>query len=201
MVRKILADSKTQTRRILKRQPLKFLEYDYSDGFKRPVFEYPDGKEMLPKSPYGWPGDLLWVRENWIWEGVTSYDDLLPVGEYIYAADVNHPEDYKWRPSIHMPKRGARIWLMITDVDVQRLQNISEKEAVEEGAELHTIRGIVTDKSYTSYLNGFMRLWCDIHGVESWNENPWVWKITFNVISTSGREKAYQKINEKVLLL
>jgi len=108
----------------------------------------------------------------------------------------------KWKPSIHMPKAAARIWLMITDVRVERLQDISEADALNEGMikqETCRTNEVTGDKIFIygashkclsgswsglnfSAIQGFRHLWSEINGYESWNANPWVWVIEYKRI-------------------
>ncbi len=129
MVRAILADAKTQTRRVVRWPVL-----GPSDGRKRRVYTESDAAEInaTPRlCPYGTPGDDLWVRETW------RADDFDPPGT-IYAAD--HPEllddvrgIIRWRPSIHMSRNRSRIALRVTSVRVERLHAITMEDIVAEG--------------------------------------------------------------------
>jgi hypothetical protein len=144
-----------------------------------------DGTSLLGvKCPYGHRDDLLWVRE--------SFAEKLAV--YKYKADFkdqdssfNHP----WKPSRYMPKAAARIWQQITEIRVERLQNISEEDAKAEGVEplINTFPGIDNFKyiKTPNYRTGFMKTWIKINGEESWNSNPWVWVVKYKVLSTTGR--------------
>lgn len=138
------------------------------------------------------PGDILYVRETWNQlarvdeNGYTHYNDLF----YVYKADKNQPDLYddngfylddterKWRPSIHMPKEAARIWLQVTDVRAERLHNLTNRDAKKEGVTVET------DNSGIAHRAAFMRLWdstikkSDISRY-GWNANPWVWVIEF----------------------
>lgn len=130
-----------------------------------------------PKPPYQ-RGDILYVRETWA-EGCEE-------GTYIYKADdklAELPEFKKtsrliYRPSIHMPKVAARIWLKVTDVRVERLQEITNKEAKQEGV------AVESDNSGIMHRLGFAQLWdstikkSDL-GRYGWEANPWVWVIEF----------------------
>ena len=150
MVRAILAGRKTMTRRVIKPQP---------DGRHRRVdFEYGFLKESSringcweverrSKCPYGQPGDLLWVRETWYYENhmhdLTAGEPDLPGGLYshrfIFRASIpDYPVDvgvgeHGWKPSIFMPKIAARLWLEVVSVRVERLQDITEDDAIAEG--------------------------------------------------------------------
>lgn len=149
--------------------------------------------------PYGKPGDRLWVRETF--KQIASGEVKDGYGEvrygYAYQADsatiwAKHPtiihdltgqpptgpmqfQPRPWKPSIHMPRRASRITLEITEVRVQRLQDISEEDAVAEGAPLKN-----SPASFlTSHKRGFAELWESINGAGSWDANPWVWALTF----------------------
>jgi len=140
----------------------------------------PKGNERLcPYEPPYQPGDILYVRETW---------NRLPyTGDYIYKADDKDNRNIPkgevghiiWRPSIHMPKEAARIWLKVTNVRVERLQDMDDHEAYKEGA---------GEKKAIYYIGArkceFAKLWdstikksdLDRYG---WNANPWVWVIEF----------------------
>jgi hypothetical protein len=151
------------------------------------------------------PGDILYVRETWFYEhhmeNKTEGEPDLPSGRYknryIYRADnPNYPVNigvgaYGWRPSIHMPKEAARIWLKVTDVRVERLQEISEDGAVKEGIYVANCKDCnapfgcdaCPDEGYDE-IDEFAELWdstikksdIDRYG---WDANPWVWVISF----------------------
>lgn len=149
MVRQILAGTKTQTRRIAKLTPK------------------PRRKEQVRalECPYGFPGDLLWVRESFL-------PSPFGVCQYMYKATAPDEHEYlKWKPSIHMPRVASRITLRITDIRLHRLQKITEADAVAEGCR-------ASGKSHPA-LNDFAFLWNSIHGDGSWEANPWVWVIEF----------------------
>lgn len=191
MVRAILDGRKTCTRRLVKPQPKSKLCYTFA-GSDSNTWGYPNrtaheiwGEEFkLPNDiteeelskrwnpPYH-TDDILYVRETW---------KKAPNGYYYYEdwqrndiADVT-----KWKPSIHMPKEAARIWLKVTDVRVERLQEITSEQICREGVEVeypHVLNG--EEKRYA-----FSRLWdstikksdLDRYG---WNASPWVWVIEF----------------------
>lgn len=118
------------------------------------------------RCPYGQPGEHLWVRETWQKFGK----------EYAYAAtDGDVYLETKWRSSIHMPRAISRLTLEITDIRAERLHYITEADAVAEGCE----SGGDWDSAPTvQYSN----LWETINGPGSWEQNPWVWVITFKKI-------------------
>lgn len=170
MVRAILDGRKSCTRRIIKPQPQGYFEVS-----EEPLYIYDtDGKQGKITPPYQ-PGDILYVRETW---------KKAPNGYYYYEdwqrgdiADLT-----KWKPSIHMPKEAARIWLKVTDVRVERLQEVSAESALAEGADkyIHTNGGLDENMTITSFIG----IWnstikksdLDSYG---WSANPWVWFIEF----------------------
>ena len=175
MVRAIMEGRKTQTRRVVKPIPPRGLTPNHCR--------------------YGVPGDRLWVRETWAhvfgheeyesWEmpHIKSFvvDNYLtgsiPAGkpangDTVYAADGwdDYVEngDFRWRPSIHMPRWASRITLDVVDVRVQLLQDITQEDAGAEGVRSR---------------EEFHALWESINGAGSWDANPWVWAVTFKRVS------------------
>lgn len=157
-----------------------------------------DKKVDFIKSPYGQKGDLIWVRETVF--DTSKYPNaplFSGVGKYVYKADEAFIGCHKWTPSIHMPKAAARIWLLNEGVTVERLQDITEEDAIAEGVK-RFFTPLFQEWRYKDYLeslsdwrsayNSFSTLWMSINGFESWDANPWVWVIRFKVVSTTGRE-------------
>lgn len=184
MVRAILEGRKTQTRRLVKadwiqsdRAPL-----EVAPGF----FHFWCSGEHA--CPLGEPGDLLWVRETHYLVRQQGKQDGAVI-EIDYKADPNHEQrmcPQKWRPSIHMPRWASRITLEITGVRVERLQDISEADAVAEGIEFDPGEGGVFHVSRVaggcwsdSAVGSFGKLWKSINGDDSWDANPWVWVVEF----------------------
>lgn len=166
MVRAILDGRKTVTRR-----GIKFPEGQTGhllESGKRDYIYYPGGIKYPPYQP----GDILYVRETWC-RGSLDYKKE----QYYYKAD-NIDFSCKWHPSIHMPKEAARIWLKVTDVWVERLQDIAEEQAQAEGCNSGMLTGPCTARGQ------FENLWnstlkksdLDRYG---WDANPWVWVIEF----------------------
>jgi hypothetical protein len=135
--------------------------------------------------PYGKVGDKLWVRETFVPD---YFDDHKPA----YKADWNeiaaeYINEPKWKPSIHMPKSAARIWLEIISIKVERLQDITNTDSESEGIKTKKINGSEVYDDYNcpdSFpfifpAQSFKSLWSKINGIESWNANPWVWVIEF----------------------
>ena len=192
MVRAILEGKKTMTRRICKHQP--------PNGVERIALDmWDDGVKI--HNPYGWKGDRLWVRETW---SIISHPAPLygpPDNEILYRADFSYdasPLQWgdKWRPSIFMPRSICRILLEIINIRVERLQDITEEEAIAEGIEpipfadskkkdnMFTVTTPEGDKyNYSSNFKtakeAFKALWQSINGPGSWEQNPWVWVIEF----------------------
>jgi hypothetical protein len=189
MVRAILDGRKSCTRRIIKPQPQGYFEVS-----EEPLYIYDtDGKQGKITPPYQ-PGDILYVRETW-----SEVETVNGVPFHIYKADDNgrYADDNhkfeRWYPSIHMPKEAARIWLKVTDVRVERLQDITPKDAENEGVGnlfyedigySEKNYGTEVDPEYGIAKEQFAWLWestikkSDL-GRYGWNANPWVWVIEF----------------------
>jgi hypothetical protein len=207
MVKAILDGRKTQTRRIIKSQPLGKYEglvlphsTQYKEGKHTFRFiEYEKAEKDFDKalqyisSPYT-KDDVLWVRETFAELDLFEFGyKKEPPELYGYKADMSakfvYSDDYldtfawnwehdtiKWKPSIFMPKDAARIFIKVKEVRVERVQDISEADAVAEGMQT------VLDKSPTSAILRFDKLWVEINGIKSWKENLFVWVITFERI-------------------
>lgn len=194
MVQALLAGRKTCTRRLVKFLPGKNLQWT---GYIKDGLMLYNGKNepCIRKAPYQ-PGDILYVRETW-GEG---YEE----GTYIYKADDKLADlpTFKdstkliYHPSIHMPKYAARIWLKVTDVRVERLQEITEAEAILEGAIDNRAFIHSPDNEYDHIHTArehFIDIWnstikksdTDKYG---WNANPWVWVIEFERCEKPGKE-------------
>ena len=204
MVKAILEDRKTQTRRLVKGLPL-----------AEPWFTVEDGKPMMCDENGEWypaerfsvvqPGDILWVRETWAKD----------VGRYLYRANYSDTEKFymngreirmTWHPSIHMPRAAARLFLGVKDVRMERLQDMSEKDAISEG-----YSGICPGAHTVYFPDGYAEP-CHVGGEEchygywycnhsipeafgrdiwdgtikpadlpryGWEANPWVWAYEF----------------------
>ena len=205
MVRAILDGRKRCTRRLIKHNVDTVLNSPYHK-------EHPETEDAwlirrLCRAPYD-PGDILYVRETWAWcpcwdcgmdgeQGeceheaeLKFHDEKREHGCYMYRAsceDNEYPSVDTWHPSIHMPKEAARIWLKVTNVRVERLQEITEDGAKAEGAidnrgfihspkneydSIHTAR-----EHFTEIWNSTIKKSdLDRYG---WNTNPWVWVIEF----------------------
>jgi len=201
MVRAILDGRKTQTRRVIKPQPIctgtsgidRFergclgMDYWYpsSPSGKIGIFEPP-----RYKCPYGVPGDRLWVRETWLNAGV-EIPGCKP-DEIWYREDEDeafaiscepHDQRPKWRPSIFMPRWASRITLEVTGIRVERVQDIIEGDIRSEGVECpeHDFHSGFCAGECSSLRGAFRTLWDSINkkrGYE-WDVNPWCWVISF----------------------
>ena len=204
MVRAILDGGKTQTRRPLKVQPSadtvafddRFLRKGKSRKSQLQHWFAPrntiDEREVdrgspgAIVSPFGLPGDGLYVRETWahVWKTESPED-----GHVVeYRADTEHPHPggwpaeesdstdcLKWKPSIHMRREDSRIQLSIESVGVENVHGISEEDAKSEG---------VTPMADEDYTAAFLRTWRDIYGAA----RPWAWVVEFRVLSVNGKE-------------
>lgn len=210
MVQALLDNRKKQTRRtnkleVVNQEPNNWIKPSL-DSSGEWVFSTEKGpaKQVRVKCPYGKLGDLLWVRETFCPTGSQEYLNASTEQPYFYKADVKESDfvkemmanyGWKWKPSIHMPKDAARIWLKVTNVRVERLQEISKEDAIAEGIEK-------AGEVFKFYMNpkpnywkpavdnpiiSFHSLWECINGENSWIANPWVWVVEFEVVSTTGR--------------
>ncbi len=163
---------------------------------------------VLGDCRYGQPGDLLWVRETWqAWQRVSvEYDEwgpitpdvrLVPWAEWVEQHGEPGAIEYRatsesvgpWTPSIHMPKWAARIWLEVTGVRVERLQDLSPADAIAEGIVEHSgvdVPGYGLTDCPEKYLandprDAFRDLWESINGPDSWRANVWVWVVSFKL--------------------
>lgn len=193
MVLAILNGSKTQTRRII--SPPK--GFEGATYFPHRAMWATTLKESKPSRPFQC-GKELWAREAW--RVHKNYNHLRPGlvhsamgGDTGYCVDFRatpRPGDFwgKWRPSIYMPRWASRIMLTITCVRVERLQSINEENAKWEGIHTFNVRGMEyfhhrptapTEEQFTTAKMAFRDLWQSINGPKSWEENPWVWVISF----------------------
>ncbi|WP_207666812.1 hypothetical protein [Coprococcus sp. AF38-1] len=219
MVRAILDGRKSCTRRIVNPQPQGRLCYTFAGGDcgtwgypSKTAYENWGDEYKLPEDitdeelkrrwnpPYH-TDDILYVRETW----------RKGLERYIYRADYSDTEKFyrggkeiemKWHPSIHMPKEAARIWLKVTDVRVERLQEITEEQACMEGTDpwdeacyenngWHPTLSDPDSGGDPNMIDGFHKLWnstikksdLDYYG---WSANPWVWVIEFERCERGG---------------
>lgn len=192
MVRAILDGRKTQTRRPMNPQP----EFCGGAGEESDISKW--GFHSMDRTPHfvsvtefapplGTVGDRLWVRETFrIYRSFIEcacYDDCQCAsmnGKPLYRASYPSPDDDKWTPSIHMPRWASRIDLEITRVWVERVQDITEEDALKEGCEGDPVYG------HNGFPNGlgprdeFRDLWQSIYG--TWDANPFVWAYEFRRI-------------------
>jgi hypothetical protein len=184
MVRALLAGTKTQTRRPVKPQP----DFDtaramlggdtsgasivYDHAFGGLGLKRGNGTGFVQpniRCPYGQPGDRLWVREAWAPKAIDP--ECTTIAYRATDDECNGP----WKPSIHMPRWASRILLEVTEVRVQRPQEISHEDAEQEG--------VKCDMSALGFRDHFAALWDRINGCGSWDANPWVWVVSFKRIT------------------
>lgn len=191
MVRAILAGTKTQTRRVVK------FNIAGNAALGRKSWHIDDPNAVLA-CPYGQPGDQLWVRETfaeWIDRELFTGRPLsviayragrqwrrrpegtppsLPIDQWeLFWDDDYKPQNLPWRPSIFMPRARSRITLEVTEVRVQRLQDITAKDAWAEG---------IAHSPDVNPVHEFQDLWGSINGASSWDANPWVWVVSFQQV-------------------
>jgi hypothetical protein len=249
MVMAIIEGRKTETRRVIKPQPDDDGLWDHGKypmslddtipGWYGTVEETGDSRDFTCR--YGIEGDILYVRESWNEcptdqlagdEPRMRKTDGVPSDGwwYVYKAGndhrshPDHPEwgQIKWKPSIHMPKEAARIWLKVKKVYPQRLHDIKTSSILREGVQYrvspdksdetmcHPVFALGEDNSALHFMPAdFMldkpfagtpeelekhllfahwaELWCKVNGRQSWDANPWLWVVKFEVLSTTGK--------------
>lgn len=194
MVLAILGGRKTVTRRCVKARSKNacgfYVTFRKSDNAFMGVYDYDENERQFdnPQEPPYQPGDILYVRETWA--EIKNADGSHK--KYVYGASDTYPfgekeyiVKFRWHPSIHMPKEAARIWLKVTDVKVERLQDIDDDGAKEEGANCRNGKNVGwEEKIQCTAVERFAEIWdktikksdCPIY---SWKANPWVWVIEF----------------------
>lgn len=181
MVRAILDGRKSCTRRLVRKSiENKYQEYDeWVSAVIIPGSTYLREKEFYEKYPPYQLGDILYVRETWCGLPVNEAGHFRGHPIYYYRADGDlRPEGWggAWHPSIHMPKEAARIWLRVTNVRVERLQDIGYMDCIHEGTPYKQIERDI--------IKGFLNLWdstikkSDLERY-GWYANPFVWVIEF----------------------
>lgn len=172
MVRAILDERKTATRRVIKFPQNRFTgeipKADKLRVYKNTILAdkisfHEEPRYVFDVKPLCKPGDILYVRETWC-KGSLDYGEE----KYYYKAD-NPAFHCQWYPSIHMPKAAARIWLKVKEVRVERLQDIDDAGVVAEGLQI----GDPYDELWNSTIN---KKDFPLYG---WDANPWVWVIEF----------------------
>lgn len=208
MVQAILEGRKTQTRRIIKHQPPKG---NYKFGInvtgtrckenglfhwigidEEIEYKVTDSKQPYFKCPVN-IGDIIWVRE--------TFAPIKNSNDFFYKADegITVPFfDYqqKWKPSLFMPKEACRLFLEVKDIRIERLNEISESDAVAEGILDMFYGKDIAGNAYFNYMDkkggwdsvaedaihSYQTLWEKINGQHSWEVNPFVWVYDFKVV-------------------
>ena len=192
MVCAILAGRKTQTRRLVKLTD-KEEAHEGDDGWALHVVKHNawggiEERVILPRNDVG---NILWVRETW------QYMEWASGGKYAYKAgggDFN--EDEPWKPSIHMPREAARIFLRVKGVYFERLQDITVADVIAEGV-MFDVPLPIDHKDYNfcaemEAFGAFACLWDSVSPIGyKWLDNPWVEVVKFEVI-TKEEAKRYE---------
>jgi hypothetical protein len=193
MVRALIDGRKTQTRRVVKPQPEADHDgepYWHVGGYRAWMYRgiteiLRSGTGNAIECKYGQPGDRLWVKETF-----ADIDTNEPPGPVYRATDPDWETTggWKWTPSIFMPRWASRLTLEVLSVKVQKLQDISEEDAMAEGVEparrplggwRNYASGGAPNPPFRTALESFASLWESINGPGSWALNPWVWCILF----------------------
>lgn len=206
MVRAILEGRKTVTRRVVKPAPQMVTDHSAVPWEGDPGVLLRLLEQSGRKCPYGQPGDRLWVRESLRYD--SEYGHFYAAGgkhgETVYLCSLLDDDDKQTGPSydgllpersvpsIHLHRRYSRILLEITAVRVERLQEITEQQALAEGIDLEQLADsqerydMVADHNMTGRPTAggeFRDLWASINGIESWDANPWCWVVEFKRVA------------------
>ncbi|OCY53716.1 hypothetical protein [Acinetobacter pittii] len=213
MVKAIIEGRKVQTRRLVK-EKLISEQAEFECGNRPNVIRSePSLQYYIDKGcPFGQVGDHLWVRETFCIGSIEEEDHYQGWPKPLYVHQDGDPKQYPiykewclregisfddvhWKPSIHMPRSASRILLEITKIRIEKLNQISNQDAVQEGLLKLPASGryVVSrgDQYFGAASNNpcevFKWLWESIYGSSSWELNPWVWVIEFNVIQGGER--------------
>lgn len=190
MVRGVREDRKTMTRRVVKPQPFDV----HGSAFMKTT-----------KCPFGQPGDQLYVRETFVADEYMGCRYKADGKQFLIINGEKTKKEFvvkKWTPSIHMPRWASRITLEVTNVSVERLNDISDEDALSEGIREENVivgatcaggmhRELTEDRyffdggdedGYDDAVSAFKALWETINGPGSWAANPWVWVVEFKVV-------------------
>lgn len=219
-VRAILAGHQTQFRRVIRLQPTQFTHVDYDDDLGWHLWwdvcescgDPNVWQETAPMKPPGQPGDRLWCRETWAqsaYSGRALHTDQpvhevtinyradgasrqIRLGEHEDSGRVKADGTIAWRPSTQMPKWASRITLEVTDVRVQRVQEISHDDVFAEGMTTETLVGSTVNihkdgktteatMMFSSPTYAFTTVWNSLNAKRGhpWDSNPWIWAVTF----------------------
>lgn len=208
MVRALLDGRKTQTRRLIPSATVDAY-YEYDDWCRSVSAGVPTSRQWEPEyfleRTRIQPGDRLWVRESGqllreAYEHEPGVGDLYRDAGFYHSADgeIVAARSYdtpirEWiddcarinRPSIHMPRWASRLTLTVTDVRVQRLQDISEEDARAEGVECDSDGWrdylMPATQCCATATTSYLTLWDSINGAGAWEQNPWIAAYTFTV--------------------
>lgn len=210
MIRAIQEGRKSQTRRVIRPQPpgdetvrelsgsgYGWMALGSASRYWQPTGPVSDvrklmGREPRLRSPYGQPGDTLWVRETWATRYCTLEEDGIQGDVPFYRADYeDDPSEVHWRPSIHMPRWAARLFLGLNDIRVEPVQAITPEDCLAEGVlvDCPSCTGKCWHWDQQNLSRGlrekarrdFRSLWNSINAKRGygWDANPWVWVLTF----------------------
>ena len=166
----ILSGSKTQFRRVTKPE--------WEQSFSHAQFVW--DKSTLPRCPYGYVGDRLWVKEVWKYYGGCEYQYQEMPSCVIYQASPTRSTDAPWKPASTMPRWASRITLEITGVRVQRLSTVTIGDINGEG--VNPLSGVGTKRVHRNSWDVFIKYWDKSNPKNDCDSDPFVWAITFKKV-------------------
>ena len=167
------------------------------------TFTSKHGSHCTIKCPYGQDGDVLWFREKWRRnEAMTG-----PPFHWYALNDVyTDPDNEKWKPNMHMPARACRAFGVIEEIRIERLRDISEQDAIDEGIEaksLESVGGLVVYKNYmlvnhyTTPVQSYFSLFESINGGGLTYKNPWLWQVKYKF--TTEEQEGWKQYVQKLI--
>jgi len=222
MLKSILLKQKTETRRVsglkkINEVPdqwvIERMDVDPISGKTFAVFNCPSTPLSTKQDagcPYGKPGDLLWVREAWA--------EIIGQTIFKFSIEAELWAKYgepKWKPGIHLKKEKARTWLMVKEITLERLTDITEESALAEGCNIvigskTSVIGFATCRTqeevngrtiYYTAKEGFQTCMKHLHHEDIWHQNPWVWVVKFKALSKDGKPSEETIIHERASIL
>lgn len=164
-------------------EPVFIGELEKTDRFCAVFYDKNADQKVPIPCPYGYPAELLYVRERWAnispfspgTNGIIYY-----AGQSDLALEIDQLNGVKWKPSIHLKKEHSRLWLNMEEIKVERLQAITEESAMAEGIQPGRLFGFGR-LGEQNHREGFFNKWIDINEYENFIDNPWVWVVRFSL--------------------
>lgn len=204
MVQAHKAGRKTETRRLNGLGVINNITPDcwtfegFEDGKAKFISIYPSINPCFVKMPYGNVGNFIWFRETW----QERSEPLIKMGfeKYYYKADWQGCTDAGWKSSLYMPLSAARFFGLVKEVRIERLNDITEVSAIDEGIEKigNRYNNYSGKISFMSAITSYQSLWMSLNGDDSWDVNPWVWVYKYEPKTRAEVEALLGELKPKI---